>query len=251
MPQFKDHFSTLARSYAQFRPSYPPALFEYLASLCAVKERAWDCACGSGQATLSIAQHFKYVDASDASAEQVVSAPLHPRVQYRVASAEHSELESQSVDMVTVAQSLHWFDIKAFYVEVDRVLKPGGILAVWTYNVQSLEDLALNEIVRRFYSDTVGPYWPAERRWVETGYRDLPFPFEEIATPAFEMREQWSLPHLLGYLSSWSATSRYIAANGVDPIAQLGEELEAVWDDPQLTQLIRWPLALRVSRKPQ
>lgn len=226
-------------------------LFDYLAGLCNEHRAAWDCACGSGQASLAIAEHFDAVFATDASAQQVAAAAAHPRIEYRVAPAEQSGLGPLSVDLVTVAQSLHWFDVHRFYAEVDRVLKKDGVLAVWTYGDVSLADQDLNREVQAFSSGTVGPYWPPERQLVATGYRTLPFPFAELEPPSFEMEEDWPLARLLGYFQSWSATSRYIAARGVNPVATLGEQLAKGWGDPDTPRRLSWPLAMRVSRKEQ
>ena len=129
---FKDHFSRLAAQYAEFRPSYPGALFDLLARIAPSRGRAWDCACGSGQATLDLAERFESVVGTDASAQQVAAAKPHPRVTYAVCRAEASGLETASFDLVTVAQSLHWFDRPGFYAEARRVLKPEGVIGVWT-----------------------------------------------------------------------------------------------------------------------
>ena len=250
MAQFKDHFSSLAAQYAQSRPHYPAPLFEYLASLCAQRLSCWDCACGSGQASTALAGYFDSVVASDASAKQIAAAQPHARVEYRVAPAEASGLPAQSVDLVTVAQSLHWFKLDEFYAEAHRVLKPGGVLAVWSYGVQHVEDARIDAEVQRFYGEVVGPYWPPERRWVESGYRDLPFPFDELTPPRFAMQEQWPLERLLGYFRSWSATGRYVQDKGEDPVVALGEQLARLWGDSQQPRRIDWPLAIRVGRRP-
>jgi SAM-dependent methyltransferase len=249
LQQFKDHFSALASQYAASRPGYSASLFDYLASLCAERRAVWDCACGSGQASIPLAGHFETIFATDASKEQIASATPHPHVRYSVAPAEHSGLEAQSVDLVTVAQALHWFDLPKFYAEVDRVLKNNGVLAAWTYSTVTLDNPAADALAQEFYSATVGPYWPPERRIVESGYRDLPFPYTELTPPPLEMQEHWPLGRLLGYFRSWSATGRYIKQNGVDPVAALGEELEKVWGDPMQPRLTTWRLFMRVSRK--
>jgi SAM-dependent methyltransferase len=246
--QFSDHFAPVAASYADFRPTYPAALFAWLATLVPRHELAWDCAAGSGQASLDLATHFALVVATDASQAQLDAAPPHPRIEYRVAPAEASGLPDAAVDLVTVAQALHWFDLAGFYAEVRRVLQPGGVLAVWTYGVLTVEGAAVDALVQHFYHDTVGPYWPAERRHVETGYRSLPFPFREIAAPPFAMAARWTLPQLLGYFRSWSATGRFIAATGQDPVAALAERLAPLWGDPQQPRTVTWPLSLRVGR---
>lgn len=245
---FADHFAPVAASYADFRPSYPPALFAWLATLVPRHELAWDCAAGSGQASVDLAAHFQRVVATDASRAQIDAAILHPRIDYRVAPADASGLAPASVDLITVAQALHWFDLAAFYAEVRRVLCPDGVLAVWSYGVLTVEGAEADRLVQQFYHDTVGPYWPPERAHVENGYRSLAFPFEEIDAPPFAMEAVWTLPQLLGYFRSWSATGRYIAANGHDPVTALAEQLAPRWGEPGRGRLVTWPLALRVGR---
>lgn len=247
---FKDYFSNLAANYASFRPHYPSSLFDYLAKTSRQQELAWDCACGSGQATLDLARHYVSVIATDASAAQVAAAPPHPNVRYRVASAEASGINSASVDLGTVAQALHWFELAPFYAEVGRVLRPGGVLAVWTYGVLHVEDESIDRRLQEFYWKTLQSYWPAERRYVESGYRTLPFPYAELAPPSFDMQEHWSLRELIGYIRSWSATARYVEQHGVDPAVMLEQGLEHEWGEPASARKIIWPLSLRIGRKP-
>ncbi|HEY4210036.1 MAG TPA: class I SAM-dependent methyltransferase [Steroidobacteraceae bacterium] len=249
-PAFKDHFSALAGQYSAFRPTYPAQLADYVRGLCAAQGMAWDCACGSGQATVGLAERFDRVIATDASAKQLAQAPAIANVEYRVARAEDSGLETNSADLIVVAQSAHWFDLPAFYAEADRVLKAGGILSLWTYGNLTVEGEEVDDLVRRFYSETVGPYWPPERKWVEDGYRTLSFPYADIRAPSFDVEARWSLPELLGYMRSWSATGGYVRQHGVDPVAAVAGPLESTWKDPQRQRLVRWPMALRTGRKP-
>jgi SAM-dependent methyltransferase len=248
MAEFADHFSGAAAEYARFRPRYPAALFSYLASLVPGEAVAWDCATGNGQAAVALAAHLSRVVATDASAEQIAHAEPHPRVEYRVAPAERSGLDAASVELVTVAQALHWFDPAAFYAEAQRVLRPGGVIAVWCYGHMVLPTAALQNALDRFYSVTVGPYWPPERALVEAGYGSLHFPFDDVASPAFVMEMQTSLDGLLGYLGTWSATQRYVQATGRDPVPELGREVAMHWGDPHAQRVVRWPLSLRVGR---
>lgn len=247
---FKDHFSETAAGYARFRPRYPESLFEFLAGAAPKRERAWDCATGSGQAALGLAGRFKQVIATDASAEQIAYARSHPRVEYRVASAERSGLETASIDLVTVAQALHWFDIPAFFQEVRRVLVPGGVAAVWCYQLFTI-DPAVDKIIRHFYSETLGPYWPPERKMVEEGYRSIPFPFAEVKTPSFSIESSITLAQLAGYLRTWSAVQRYIKERAEDPLIDLLSALAPVWGDPDRPRLLTTPIRLRVGRKEQ
>lgn len=244
---FSDHFGTVARHYADSRPTYPGALFEWLATQCARRILAWDCATGTGQAALGLASHFERIVATDASAGQIEAAAAHPRIEYRVATAEDSRLQASSVDLVTVAQALHWFDVDAFWQEVRRVARSDALVAVWTYG--GIEaDGAIDERIRHFYREVVGPYWPPQRRHVETGYRELSFPFDEIEAPQFEVRLQWTLPHLLGYLRSWSATVAYKKATGSDPVEAWAPAFRQAWGDGDAVREVRWPLRLRAGR---
>jgi SAM-dependent methyltransferase len=246
---FKDHFSRVAAEYSAFRPSYPPALFDYLAGLCGPGSRAWDCACGTGQATLGLAERFDSVIATDASAQQIAAATANPKIIYRVAPAQSSGLGRDAVDLVTVAQALHWIDLTPFYVEVERVLRSGGVFSVWTYAIMHVEgEDRVDGLLQEFYHDIVGPYWPPERRHTENGYRDLPFPFPELAPPPFEMRVNWDRAHLLGYLRTWSATNRYMEKHRADPVAPLEEKLTPLWSE-SVRRAVTWPLTMRVGRK--
>jgi SAM-dependent methyltransferase len=247
---FDDHFSTLAHAYASRRPRYPKELFAYLGSVCRRHELAWDCAAGTGQATIPLTGHFQRVIATDASEAMLAEAPSHPRVEYRVALAGSSGLANSSADLVTVAQALHWLDVEAFYREVDRVLVSGGILAVWTYGAQTTNHDTLNDLLQEFYTEVVGPYWAPERRHVDAGYRTLPFPYPELGPPSFRMEERWTLGDLLGYIRTWSATERYRQTRHHDPVQDLAPNLAQSWGDPALPRLIHWPLSLRLGSKP-
>jgi SAM-dependent methyltransferase len=247
--KFCDHFTAVADAYASRRPRYPGELFAYLSRVVRGHDLAWDCAAGSGQATLPLADYFRRVLGTDISGAMLAKAPPHPSVEYRTASAYDSGLESHSADLVTVAQGLHWLDPEHFYAEADRVLRPAGVLAVWTYGNQVLEDSVLNDLIDRFYRGVVGPYWPPERQHVETGYRTLAFPYPELDHPTFQMQETWTLGELLGYVGTWSATQLYRQARGVDPIPELAARLQPVWGDPHSSRLVRWPLSLRVGRR--
>jgi SAM-dependent methyltransferase len=242
-----DHFSAQAAEYAKARPTYPAELFTWLAQQCHTHDTAWDCGTGNGQAAQTLAAHFRHVHATDLSAEQVSQAKPHPCIDYRAAPAEASGLEDLSCDLVTVAQALHWFCYDSFYAEVKRVLKPGGLFAAWTYTLLQGEP-EFNAIVQDFYTNTVGPWWPSERRWVDLGYRDMPFAFDDIPTPRFEIRREWTLADLLAYARTWSATQRCIKQTGDDPCMALGERLREVWPDPETRNTILWPIALRCGR---
>ncbi len=240
-----DHFTPVAQEYARYRPRYPDALFDFLATLVGAQARVWDCAAGSGQATAALAQRFAQVIATDISFAQLQQAPQHAHVHYYAARAEQSGLAAASVDLITIAQALHWFDFERFYDEVRRVLRPDGIIAAWSYGPLHTADAALNDVVQYYYREVVGPYWPPERQWIEERYRTIPFPFDPITVPQFTMIFDWSLDDLIGYLASWSATARYVKARGMNPLIDLRAQLQPRWG---ATRSVTWPLAMRVGR---
>jgi SAM-dependent methyltransferase len=247
MPQFQDHFAFASPNYATYRPRYPADLFVWLARATPDRRRAWDCGTGSGQAAVALAPFFDQVIATDPSTRQLASAEQAPGVAYVGMTAEHAALADQSVGALTVAQALHWFNLPSFFEEANRVLVPGGVLAAWSYGHLRIAP-RIDEIVTRFYSETVGPYWPPERAMVEDGYRGIHFPFAEVDVPSFEMSASWTLPQLAGYLSTWSAVGRYKDAHGEDPVPSLVREVAPVWGDPTRQYMVRWPLVVRAGR---
>jgi ubiquinone/menaquinone biosynthesis C-methylase UbiE len=242
---FPDHFSAVAANYARYRPTYPAALFDWIAANAVATETAWDCGCGSGQASLPLAERFAHVIATDPSAEQIARAPTHPRINWRVATAESSGLDDRSVDVVTVAQALHWFARPRFWDEVRRVARPGGVIAAWTYGMPFDDDPAIAGLVRHFHDVIVGPYWPVERGHVEKRYSSIDFPFTPIDPPPFELRATWTLDQMIGYLGTWSAVRRYIAQRDEDPVAIFAGQLQPVWG---VVRTVRWPVTVIAGR---
>ena len=222
-------------------------MFEYLGTLAPARQLAWDCATGNGQAAVELAEVFDRVIATDASESQIGNAEAHENVEYRVAPAEHSNLHSGAMDLILVAQALHWLDRDRFYPEVERILKEGGVFAASTYNLLQTDKL-IKDIVRRYYYEVVGPYWPSERTLIEK-FEEIPFPVPEIKPPKFEIVAHWKLEQLAGYLRSWSSTQRFIAATNRNPLDQIAGDLEKAWGDPEKRKRIVWPLILRVGHK--
>jgi SAM-dependent methyltransferase len=245
--RFADHFSGVSSGYAAFRPSYPDALFDALTDIAPSHALAWDCGAGTGQATLALAQRFSQVVATDASAAQIAQAPHHPRVTYRVAPADSSELADASVGLITVAQALHWFDVDAFHAEAQRVLVPHGIIAEWSYALLDVPSASAVSALIGALDRDVGPWWPEQRRHIDDGYATLPFPFTPVDVGTFVMEADWSSEQLLGYLGTWSAVTRHRDDTGVDPLVKLADDLATAWGRVPLHR-IRWPLTLRVGR---
>lgn len=243
---FKDHFSGHAAGYARYRPAYPAALYNWLAAKANSHDCAWDVATGNGQAAVELAKRFRLVIATDGSAAQIEQAIPAANIEYRIETAESNSVSDRSVDLVTVAQAYHWFDHPAFVKQVQRVLKPGGLLAVWTYTLAEINP-TVDAVVRDFYRGPIDAYWPPERRLVESGYRSLQFPWPDIEVPAFLLQLDWSLQDLLGYLRTWSAVQRYQSANGKDPVAERQEQFATAWGGEQ-TRTIKWPMRVRCFR---
>jgi len=250
---FADHFSGHASAYAAYRPRYPDALFEAVVRRCAATRLAWDCGTGNGQAAVALARYVDRVVATDASTEQIAEAAPHERITYCVAPAGDSPLADASADLVTVAQALHWFDLDAFYAEVRRIVRPGCVIAAWTYTLfhappEDPQADAIDAVLRHFYDAIVGPYWPEERRHIEARYQSLAFPFDEVEAPALTLTEDWALPDVIGYLRTWSAVQRYADATGTDPIDRIAGDLREAWGEPSTVRTMHWPAPMRIGR---
>jgi len=242
---FKDHFSEQSDAYAKFRPTYPEQLFQYLASVASGHTAAWDCATGNGQAAIALASHFSKIVATDASQSQIDAALRHPKVDYRVAAAEQSGLAENAIDLITVGQALHWFDQERFMLEAMRVLKPNGVLAIWCYELCTVNP-DCDAIIDTLYRDIVGDFWPPERAMIEQGYATVKMPGVAIAVPEFEMSLNWHASDMMGYLRTWSACKRYEQAHAKDPVEEISAALSAAWGD--LERRIVWPLQIKASR---
>jgi SAM-dependent methyltransferase len=244
---FQDYFSATATAYAQHRPTYPLELVDFLAGTCLHHHAAWDCGCGSGQLSTLLAERFEHVIATDPSTQQLANAKRHPKVEYRIGSAEASGLKDVSVDLAVAAQAAHWFDLPAYYAEVRRVTRPGGIFALITYGNMVADDTVL-QVLHHFYKNVTGPYWPSGRRHVEDGYRSFPFPFEELEAPQLEIRRNWDMAATIGYVETWSATTALREAKGDAPVEKFRRDLEDAWGVKETVRAIRWPLSIRLGR---
>ena len=244
---FEDHFSQQSQLYAQYRPKYPEEIYAYLASIAPGNSLAWDCGTGNGQAAVGLANYFDNVFATDASGEQISRAYSHPKVEYHVEPAEHVSLDDSSVDLVTVAVAIHWFNFDEFYREVQRVLKQNGVLAAWTYNLTEISP-EIDPLVYQYYGEILSGYWPERIRYLEEAYKTIPFPFEEVDPPSFAMQANWDLNQFAGFLDSWSATQRYKQQNGHHPLEIIWDKLSVAWGNEKNARLIQWPLHFRIGR---
>ncbi|RJG10476.1 class I SAM-dependent methyltransferase [Pseudomonas cavernicola] len=234
-------FGARAGAYASFRPAYPAELFAWLAEHSPARQRALDIACGNGQASRPLLAYFEQVLACDASVEQLTASQELQGIELFAADAEALPLAASSLDLIVVAQALHWFATPAFFAEVRRLLKPGGLFCAWCYSLMRI-DPALDAVIDEFYSNTLNGYWPQGRASVDAGYRDLQAPFSLIQLPPFAIGVEWSFEHLLGYLRTWSAVQRWERQHGHDPVTELTPTLRHAWGDLNQPRFVRWPL---------
>jgi SAM-dependent methyltransferase len=242
----KDNFSTASDRYAKYRPAYPVSFYNYLKELVPIKVNAWDCGTGNGQVAAELATFFTTVFASDISVKQIELAPKLPNVSYSIQPAENTNFPEHFFDLIVVAQAIHWFDFDAFYKEVHRVAKPGGLLVVVGYGNLKVND-EVDAVIEHLYQDITGPYWDPERRYIDEHYSTIPFTGAESICPSFIHSYDWTLEHLMGYLGTWSGVKHYIKATGKNPLETLDEKFKNAWGS-ELTRTVKFPLLLRVAK---
>jgi ubiquinone/menaquinone biosynthesis C-methylase UbiE len=247
MKEIKDNFSTGSANYASFRPTSPKELYKFLFQQVQGFDTAWDVGTGNGQVAAVLADHYQTVHATDISTAQLAKAVQKDNIIYKEQRAEQSSLPDKSIDLITVAQAFHWFDFEAFYKEVRRVAKPGCLLAIWTYNLLTIDNGIIDEVIDDFYFNTVGPYWDKERKYVDVGYKNIDIPFKELATPVFPMHYKWGLEQFLGYVGTWSSVQHYKDKENADPITILAAKLKHYWRDNEAKD-IDFPVFMRLFR---
>lgn len=243
----RNWFEQGGRAYARFRPEYPPQLAAFLASSAPDNRLAVDVGCGNGQLTQLLAPHFGAVVGLDPSADQIANIVPNERITYQCAAAEQLPLADNTASLITAAQAAHWFNLPAFYQEVRRIAAPACVLALISYGVLDLEP-ALNERFQKFYRDEIGPYWPPERKLVDTGYATIDFPFEELATPHLEIKVNWHLSEFLGYLLTWSAVRSAREAGREEVLLSFANDISEAWGDGDSRRAIAWPINMRLGR---
>jgi ubiquinone/menaquinone biosynthesis C-methylase UbiE len=247
MTNRKSLFSDQASGYARYRPGYPDALYQYMTELCRYRERALDVATGNGQVACEIAREFRQVDAIDISEQQLAYAVQRPNITYTCSSAEQIPFENQSFDLITVGQAAHWFRLNQFYQEVNRIIRPGGILALFGYGMVVV-NASVDALMQKFYTGILDGYWDPERKLVDDSYRSLPFPYEKInRLTDFESVYLWDLETFTGFLETWSAVARFIRQNGTNPVDQIRLILQQAWG-AQSVQRVVFPVFLLAAR---
>jgi ubiquinone/menaquinone biosynthesis C-methylase UbiE len=242
----KDNFSVQSKDYAAFRPKLQQEVYDFVISHVQRFNLAWDVGTGNGQTAVELSKVFKQVIATDISENQLAHAVQLPNISYRKEQAEHSSLENNSVDLITIAQAIHWFDFDNFYKEVKRVAKPGAIIAAFSYSMFRAEDKVIDDIIQRFYADS-SPYWDPERKYIDEQYKTIPFPFKEIDAPIFYIQYEWTVDQVIGYMRTWSANQHYLKKFGVELVNEsLKSELAAYWPAGE-TNRLRFPVYMRIG----
>ena len=240
----KDNFSHQSADYANFRPQYPKEIFDEIKTRLKSSTCAWDCATGNGQVAKELSKFFEDVKATDISKNQLNQAPKLANINYSVQTAEKVDFPDNSFDLITVAQAIHWFNFDKFYTEVKRTLKNDGIFVVLGYSLFR-SNPETNKIMDNFYYNIIGPYWDEERKYLDDGYKSIPFPFQEIETSEVFFKEEWQLERLIGYLKTWSAVKHFIDKNGYDPVDELYDDLKESFGDKNI---IEFPILFRMGR---
>ncbi|PKI79432.1 hypothetical protein CRG98_000179 [Punica granatum] len=240
----------MAELYLDARPNYPKEWFSLLAARTLHHSLAWDVGTGNGQAAVSVAEHYDQVIGTDISENQLKYAIAHPRVRYlhTPLSLPEDDLITQiggenSVDLITVAHAVHWFDLPSFYATAARALrKPGGVIAVWCYNDIKV-DATFDSVTKKFH-DTTLPYWNPKVRYVFDGYKTLPFPFENVGLGSegepfnLDIPKELSLEGFLRMLRSWSAVVT-AKEQGVDLLPEsMVKEFETAWGGRSLVRSV-------------
>lgn len=241
---YVDHFGTKSDEYQLYRPDYPKELYQYLAGLVAKRDLAWDVGTGNGQAAVQLAPYFKQVIASDVNQSQLDHAQKVENVHYYCWPAETTGLPDSSVDLITIAQALHWFDFNNFYKEVKRVAKYSAIIAAWCYSLGSVNRI-IDPVIEHLYFEILGStYWPKERRYIDEEYQTIPFPFDKVNPPEFRIKKEIDFVQFMGYLNTWSAVKEYQQMNQENPINLIFPALQKAWGDPTAKRIITWPIHL-------
>jgi len=246
--KFKDYFSQHAEIYSRSRPGYPTELFDFLAKISPDTKLAWDCATGNGQAALSLSDYFEHVIASDASKEQISHAIQRKNILYMVVPAEHSSITEKTVDLITVATAIHWFKLEEFYQEVNRVLKPNGVIAVWAYDCPMVTE-KINKVILHLSNNILKNYWPKEVKMVNNRYQHLPFPFQSILTPKFITKRNWNMEQLMDFMMSWSSSQNYLQITKKNPLDLITSRLKEAWEDPNQEREVCWEIYLKAGKK--
>jgi ubiquinone/menaquinone biosynthesis C-methylase UbiE len=179
-----EKFTGKAEAYAKSRPSYPDEAIEYIRNLVSPDAVFADIGAGTGKLTELIARHGYKVFAVEPNADmrEQLSITLAPYTNTTIVSgtAEMTTLPDASVDVITCAQAIGWFDLNAFRSECQRIGKPGSMIFS-LYNYVPGDN-----------------FIPGDNRLTNKQANEMFFEnptVQEFPNPVFDTKEQWFLSY--------------------------------------------------------
>ncbi len=245
--EYRESFSGKGPGFSNLRPQYPDELYKTIADLCDDTDSAWDAGCADGSSSVKLGDYFDEVTATDSDEELINSAPSHINVTYHVGQPEISTMDDKNADLVACANSLHRMNLETFHNEAKRVIKPGGVVAAWTYNLINVSE-EVDDVIAHFYKRVIGSYWPKEHEHVHKKYKKIPFDFADVKRHEFVMTRKWGVLDLIGYLHSWEATQKYKEKNGTDPVEPIRKEILKSWNWVNEEREVSWPIYMITGR---
>eukprot|EP01112_Ceratiomyxa_fruticulosa_P006863 TRINITY_DN1778_c0_g1_i1.p1 TRINITY_DN1778_c0_g1~~TRINITY_DN1778_c0_g1_i1.p1 ORF type:complete len:258 (-),score=47.92 TRINITY_DN1778_c0_g1_i1:137-910(-) len=253
-PNFIDLFSGHSAIYAKYRPTYPEQIYTDIKNYLTKDVKVIvDIGCGSGQAVVDLAKHFKgaKVIGVEPSPQQLEQAPKMDNVEYRCAKAEQTGLPDGIADLITVATAIHWFDLDLFWKEVDRILAPGGVIAVWTNGTSETHVLEADKIYKKFFGEIL-PYFAPQAHMTFNKYKDIIFPYEKNERKITIYPREMPFKAFIDYLGSWSSVQKYLEK---DPhiLEQTEKDMATALKlkDPRDPVTIYWEIVLLLAQKPE
>ncbi|QIW10391.1 class I SAM-dependent methyltransferase [Francisella sp. LA112445] len=234
-----------SESYQKARPSTPAEIIDYLKNNIPSYKKAWDCGTGNGQTAIKLAEFIDKIHATDISKDQISKAFKHKNIKYFESNETSSMFNDESVDLVTASQAAHWFDISKFEKECLRILKPNGIIAIWTY----YRDIQINgktEVIYQEFLNAIDSFFPEGNGLVEI-YQSINLNLPMLNAPKFEQTKQMDFDNFIEYLKSISAYAEYIKNHRKCPLIELGfyDKFRKSWGEPSTINTITWPIVFK------
>lgn len=260
--------------YKKYRPCTPPIIVEKIMKYVIEKqpgqlEMMVDVGCGSGQNTLLFAEYFDRILGTDISPSMisvVTNDPtIPPNTSFSVSPAEKIPVPDGSVNVVTAAQCFHWFDHLAFHQEMNRVLKPNGVVALIGHELDYIavpeDEKKSKELLDAIseYFDKLSPYFQKALLPLLDGYASLSFPYEDaVRQVSIQCDSPITLADYFGILDTYSQYQKWCVEQPTEALAAreklskslatiLGVKNEKSFDKVQTT--LRLQMFLLLGRK--
>jgi SAM-dependent methyltransferase len=236
-----DNFSCQSDKYASIRPSYPNELFECLANN-TENNLALDIGTGNGQCAYGLSKYYKNVIGIDISQKQLDSAYKRKNIEYYCVPAEFNEyhmklFNGKQFDLITCAQSLHFFDLNIFYNNIKQILKPNtGLFVAWSYIHPTTESKEITDIISKCYYLKLKDYWESFRVLVNEEYKTIKNDLTVdksicIEGKAGNIEKNWSIDELIAFMNTWTAVQVAIKQTNSNPLDTSYDKLKEIWND--------------------